>query len=144
LRLHEKMILTFRIGSAAGRSPSCAVPPTMALMTDKQEFLQTRNPSSSGRRCLRGLGTDSLVSWRSPSIPSDSQSGCTLGALSCARLLTASFPTGGLCASQCSRSSDTCPELPIWLISQCRGLRSQDKRRRKSRSGHGTDAGQSL
>jgi hypothetical protein len=38
--LHEKTTWTVPFEIAAGRSPSCAVPPIMALMTDEQKFLK--------------------------------------------------------------------------------------------------------
>jgi hypothetical protein len=64
--------------------------------------------------------------------------------LPCAQLCTASFSAGSSWASQCSRSYCRCRNLPVWLLLRCRGPRSQDKRRRKSKSGHGTGAGQSM
>lgn len=139
LRAHEKMTLASPLGIAAGRSPSCAVPPIMTLMTAEQEFWKSEFGLRSGIRCSQALARELL---RVPL--SQPQSMCPCYPLSCAWLLIAPFSAGDLPARQCSRCHDRCIELPARLILQCRDPRSQDKRRRKSRSGHGTGAGQLL
>jgi hypothetical protein len=54
------MTLASPLGIAAGRSPSCAVPPIMTLMTAEQEFWKSEFGLRSGIRCSQALARELL------------------------------------------------------------------------------------